>query len=106
VVGGIPADEDAILMRAALGLEDSLAEMSPVHTPRGFTKSYIKGEVTSDLPARISRAHAALAERHELLLVEGTGHAGVGSVLSLVGSGLRRLGRRVAGSRSTARKGT
>lgn len=91
VVDGIPADEDAILMRAALELGDSLAEMSPVHIPRGFTRSYIRGEVTSDLPARIRHAHAALAERHQLLLVEGTGHAGVGSVIGLSNAMVARM---------------
>ena len=83
IVDGQPADEDAILMRSALGLTDPLNVMSPVHIPRGFTKSYIRGEVTPDLPGRIRRAHSALAEAHDLLLIEGTGHAGVGSVVGL-----------------------
>ena len=51
IVDGQPADEDAILMRAALGLPDPLTVMSPVHIPRGFTKAYIRGEVTPDLAA-------------------------------------------------------
>jgi BioD-like phosphotransacetylase family protein len=76
VIDGQPADEDAILVRSALGIDDELSLMSPVHIPRGFTKSYIRGEVKSDLPARIRDAHATLASRHDLLLVEGTGHAG------------------------------
>ena len=83
VVDGVPADEDAILMRAAMHLDDPLADMSPVHIPRGFTKSYIRGEVKSDLPERIRGAYAQLAQKHDLLLVEGTGHAGVGSVIGL-----------------------
>ena len=91
IVDGQPADEDAILMRAALGLEDSLTVMSPVHIPRGFTKSYIRGEVTPDLPARIRRAHSTLAGRHELLLIEGTGHAGVGSVIGLSNATVARM---------------
>ena len=35
----------AILMKEALGLADPLTEMSPVHIPRGFTRSYIRGEM-------------------------------------------------------------
>src|SRR5687768_8756913 len=81
IVDGQPADEDAILMSAALGLTDPLSIMSPVHIPRGFTKSYIRGDVTPDLPGRIRRSHSSLATIHDLLLVEGTGHAGVGSVV-------------------------
>ena len=53
IVDGQPADEDAILMRSALGLTDDLALMSPVHIPRGFTTAYIRGDVTPDLGGRI-----------------------------------------------------
>ena len=56
--------------------------MSPVHIPRGFTQAYIEGEVVEDLPARIRAAHAAFADR-DILLIEGTGHAGVGAVIGL-----------------------
>ena len=83
IVDGQPADEDAILMRSALGLPDALSAMSPVHIPRGFTKAYIRGEVTDDLPARIRAAHATVAAGRQVVLVEGTGHAGVGSVIGL-----------------------
>jgi len=81
-VDGTPADEDAILMRSVFGLPDPLRAMSPVHIPRGFTKSYIAGEVVEDLGARIRAATGAFAER-DVLLVEGTGHAGVGAVIGL-----------------------
>ena len=91
IVDGEPADEDAILMRSALGLSDELSVMSPVHIPRGFTKAYISGEVTPDLGARIRRAHATLASRHDLLLIEGTGHAGVGSVVGLSNAQVARM---------------
>ena len=91
IVDDQPADEDAILMRAALGLTDALSVMSPVHIPRGFTKAYIQGEVTPDLGARIRNAHQALASQHDLLLIEGTGHAGVGSVVGLSNAQVARM---------------
>jgi BioD-like phosphotransacetylase family protein len=56
--------------------------MSPVHIPRGFTKAYIAGEVVEDLAARIRDAHRTFAS-HDVLVVEGTGHAGVGAVIGL-----------------------
>jgi phosphate acetyltransferase len=90
-VDGQPADEDAILMRSALGLPDALADMSPVHIPRGFTRAYIRGEVTPDLPARISSAHARVAEGRQAVLIEGTGHAGVGAVVGLSNAAVARL---------------
>ncbi|MBI2780237.1 MAG: AAA family ATPase [Chloroflexi bacterium] len=79
---GEPADEDAVLMRTTFGLSEPYSVLSPVHIPRGFTKSYIAGEVVEDLPAKIARAHARFAD-HDVLLIEGTGHAGVGAVIGL-----------------------
>ncbi|MBA3797161.1 MAG: AAA family ATPase, partial [Chloroflexi bacterium] len=83
VVDDVPADEDAILMKTVFGMSDPLAVMSPVHIPRGFTKSYISGDVTEDLGSRIRHAHAEAAQGRDVLLIEGTGHAGVGAVIDL-----------------------
>ncbi len=79
---GEPADEDAVLMRTTFGLPEPYSVLSPVHIPRGFTKSYIAGEVVEDLPTKIAQAHARLKD-HDVLLIEGTGHAGVGAVIGL-----------------------
>ena len=80
---GVSADEDAVLMREVFGLTDPMPVMSPVHIPRGFTKAYINGDVVEDLGARLRAAHVDLARRHEVALIEGTGHAGVGAVIGL-----------------------
>jgi BioD-like phosphotransacetylase family protein len=82
-VDGTPADEDAVLMRSVFDLPEPLALMSPVHIPRGFTRAYIEGRVVDDLAARIERAHRALATDRDIVLIEGTGHAGVGAVVGL-----------------------
>jgi BioD-like phosphotransacetylase family protein len=79
---GEPADEDAVLMRTTFGLPEKYSVLSPVHIPRGFTKAYIAGEVVEDLGAKIRRAHTTFAD-HDVLLIEGTGHAGVGAVIGL-----------------------
>jgi BioD-like phosphotransacetylase family protein len=79
---GQPADEDAVLMKAVFGLPEPYPVMSPVHIPRGFTKAYIGGDVVEDLGARVRKAHATFAD-HDILLIEGTGHAGVGAVIGL-----------------------
>lgn len=80
---GIPADEDAVLVKAVYDLREPMAAMSPVHIPRGFTKAYIAGEVVEDLGARIVDAHATFVADKDVLLIEGTGHAGVGAVIGL-----------------------
>jgi BioD-like phosphotransacetylase family protein len=79
---GVPADEDAVLVRQVFGLQEPLTQMSPVHIPRGFTQAYIEGAVVEDLSALIRVAHAAFTDR-DILLIEGTGHAGVGAVIGL-----------------------
>jgi uncharacterized protein len=79
---GVPADEDAVLMRSVFSLPEPYEAMSPVHIPRGFTKSYIAGDVVEDLGARIRRAHEVFQD-HDVVLIEGTGHAGVGAVIGL-----------------------
>jgi len=79
---GEATDEDAVLMHETFGLTEPYSAMSPVHIPRGFTKAYIAGQVVEDLGARILRAQACYSE-HDVLLVEGTGHAGVGAVIGL-----------------------
>ena len=79
---GVPADEDAVLMRSVFGLPEPYQVMSPVHIPRGFTKRYIAGDVVEDLAATIRRAHDTFRD-HDVVLIEGTGHAGVGAVIGL-----------------------
>jgi BioD-like phosphotransacetylase family protein len=88
---GVPADEDAVLMRSVFGLHEDLRVMSPVHIPRGFTKAYIAGEVVEDLPAKIRRSYETFLPDHDVLLVEGTGHAGVGAVVGLSNAAVARL---------------
>jgi len=91
LLDGVPADEDAILMKQVFGLPDPPSSISPVHIPRGFTKSFIDGEVVEDLGARILAAYAAVSAGRDVLLVEGTGHAGVGSVIGLSNADVARM---------------
>ena len=80
---GQPADEDAVLMHEIFPLAADYGAMSPVHIPRGFTKKYIAGEIMEDLGARIVAARDTFRADHDILLIEGTGHAGVGAVIGL-----------------------
>jgi BioD-like phosphotransacetylase family protein len=91
IVDEIPADEDAILVRAVYGLTDPLSAMSPVHIPRGFTRAYIRGEVVEDLGGRIRKAFDVVSEGRDIVLVEGTGHAGVGAVIGLSNAEVARM---------------
>src|SRR3954468_22624156 len=91
IVDDVPADEDAILIRAVFGIPDALDAMSPVHIPRGFTKAFIAGDVVEDLPTRVVNAYRRVIEDRDVLLIEGTGHAGVGSVIGLSNADVAKM---------------
>ena len=83
VVDGTRADEDAVLMSELFGFPDALNDMSPVTLPRGFTTDYILGRVREDLEAQVLASFARVAAEKDLVVIEGTGHAGVGAVIGL-----------------------
>ncbi len=74
-------DEDAVLFKRAMGADGVLKSLSPVTIPRGFTQEYIFAPDPDSIHHPILKAIAGLAEGHDLAIVEGTGHAGVGSVI-------------------------
>jgi hypothetical protein len=83
LVDGGRADEDAVLMKSVFDLPDPLDDMSPVTLPRHFTSDFVMGRVTDDLAAAVLAAAERLARERDVVLVEGTGHAGVGAVIGL-----------------------
>jgi len=83
VVEGTRADEDAVLLRDVFGLPDALNDMSPVTLPRHFTTDFVMGRVPDDLSAQVGEAFARVAAGKDLVVIEGTGHAGVGAVVGL-----------------------
>jgi uncharacterized protein len=83
VIDGIRADEDAVLLKAVFGLPDALDDMSPVTLPRHFTTDFVMGRIEDDLEVEVIEAAARVGEEKDLLVIEGTGHAGVGAVVGL-----------------------
>jgi BioD-like phosphotransacetylase family protein len=83
VIDGTRADEDAVLMKEVFDLPDALNDMSPVTLPRHFTTDYVMGRVTDDLASAVTRAADAVSQDKDVVLIEGTGHAGVGAVIGL-----------------------
>lgn len=83
VVDGTRADEDAVLVRDVFGLSDALNDMSPVTLPRHFTTDFVMGRVDDDLDSQVTDAYRRVAADKDLVIIEGTGHAGVGAVVGL-----------------------
>jgi dethiobiotin synthase len=78
-------DEDAVLVDSILHSGADLEDMSPVAVARGFTQEYIQGRTESreQLLGRIDEAMHRVQSGQDIVLVEGTGHAGVGAVFDL-----------------------
>ena len=83
--GTVSVDKDVVLMRDFFGLRHlQWEDMSPVLIPRGYTKAYIRGAVAhEDQVRRISGAFGRVSASSDLVVCEGTGHTGVGSVVGL-----------------------
>jgi phosphate acetyltransferase len=84
MLDGVEMDMDAALIASIYGLEDDRRLMSPVVIGRGYTKRYLAGEIPPQLPLeRIIEACRELEERNDFLIIEGSGHGGVGSVIGI-----------------------
>ncbi len=76
-------DEDAVLVHKVFSLADEPVCLSPIAIERGFTTRFILNPVVAPLEERIRSCADRLLEAHGMLIVEGTGHAGVGSCFGL-----------------------
>lgn len=77
-------DMDAALMAKAYGLEDDISLMSPVALHKNFTKEFLAGKIDAEaLENSIVAAVTKLENKYDFLIIEGAGHAGVGSIIGL-----------------------
>jgi BioD-like phosphotransacetylase family protein len=82
--GDLMVDVDAILIAKAFGLEEDIALMNPVAMHRNFTREFLTGKMSCrDLKQKIIDAFEVLDKKYDFLIIEGAGHAGVGSVIGL-----------------------
>lgn len=83
LVNGEMIDKDAVLMHRIYNLPEPLSDMSPIAVPRGFTSRYIEDGQKDRLVKKVSECYRRIANGKDFVLVEGTGHAGVGSVFDM-----------------------
>jgi hypothetical protein len=89
---GLTVDKDAALMAGVFGLEDDIEYMSPVVLHPGSTKKILNRQIPAEgLLETIGRAAAELEKRCDFLIIEGSGHSGVGSVIGMSNARLARL---------------
>ncbi len=90
-VNGHKIDEDAILVKQTYHVDCDLSDMSPVAVPRGFTEAYIENPDRDALVREITGAYDRVSEGKDFTLIEGTGHAGVGSVFDMSNADVAKL---------------
>jgi BioD-like phosphotransacetylase family protein len=85
VVDGEMIDEDSVLIQRVCGLACSLKDMSPVAIERSFTRRFLDDPdgIKPSLERNIYESFAMASKDNDLIIIEGTGHAGVGSIFEL-----------------------
>ena len=85
-------DKDAALIAQVFGLEKDIHLMSPVVVHPDTTRKVVDGEISpAELHERIMHAYAELEKRCDFIIIEGSGHPGVGSILKMSNARIARM---------------
>ncbi|HOM76801.1 MAG TPA: AAA family ATPase, partial [Anaerohalosphaeraceae bacterium] len=84
-------DEDGVLIHQVFNLQDEPYFLSPIAIERDFTRKFIQNPNVKPLEEEILRCHQELLKKHPMVIVEGTGHAGVGSCFGLSNARVAQL---------------
>jgi len=82
-VEGKRIDEDSVLIDQTFGVKVPIEAMSPIAVEPDFTRKYIQHSNNDFLVRRIQNSFDRTAWEKDFVIIEGTGHAGVGSVFDL-----------------------
>lgn len=92
-VRGQKIDEDSVLLDTLYNVHVPIESMSPVAVDGTFTRRFLKDPkpMLAELTDRICRAFDRVSWEKDFTLIEGTGHAGVGSVFDLSNARVAKL---------------
>lgn len=83
-VEDLQIDEDSLLLDSIYNVNVPIQAMSPVAIHPTFTRRYLTGEENYEiLVDKICRAFDRAAYEKDVVIIEGSGHAGVGAVCNL-----------------------
>lgn len=82
-VEGKRIDEDSVLIRDTFDTQIPIEDMSPIAVEPDFTRRYIEASNGDQLVRRIRHSFDRASWEKNFAIIEGTGHAGVGSVFDL-----------------------
>jgi hypothetical protein len=89
---GFKIDEDSFLIEEVCGLKAGrLSDMSPIAVEKGFTEKYIEKPYKQSITNKIKVAYGKISRGRDLMVIEGTGHAGVGSVFDHSNASVAKL---------------
>jgi len=90
-VNRLNVDKDSYLIGEVYHCWKKFKEMSPITVGRGFTEEYIFHPRKDFLQKEILRSFEALGHKKNMMIIEGTGHAGVGSVFDFSNADVAHL---------------
>lgn len=90
-VAGEKVDKDTVLFSDLADFTITPEHHSPVIFWKGATQEFLDDPLKYDMSKMILSAQAALEEKHECIIYEGTGHPGVGSVANLSNAKVAKL---------------
>lgn len=77
-------DKDVVLFKEYFHMSNNYKEMSPVIIPAGFTRDFLDNKIQIDhLQNKIKDSFNKIYISSDYVIVEGTGHVGVGSIINL-----------------------
>ncbi len=84
-VEGHQIDEDSVLLNHIFNVNIPIHAMSPIAIHHTFTRQYLENPLSNHtgLIDKMCRAFDRAAFQQDYIIIEGTGHAGVGSVFDL-----------------------
>ena len=82
-VDGKQIDEDIMLIDDTFNVQVPLEDMSPIAVEPEFTRRYIEHANNDFFVRRLQHSFDRAAWEKDFVIIEGTGHAGVGSVFDL-----------------------
>lgn len=86
-------DEDSLLIFNSCELQCNFRDLTPVVVSRDFTRRYLDNPkaMQSRLEDSILKSFTAVSKDKDVVVVEGTGHAGVGSIFGLSNARVAKL---------------
>jgi BioD-like phosphotransacetylase family protein len=90
-IEGHRIDEDSVLIDQTFSVYTPIEAMSPIAVEPDFTRRYIEEQNNDQLVKRIQHSFDRAAWEKDFVIIEGTGHAGVGSVFDLSNARVAKL---------------